>query len=238
MSKKACLIIPCFNEEKRLNINKFIKSEDSVYFIFVNDGSTDKTSQLIRENLNQNFYLLDIKKNCGKGEAIRQGILYLKTLPIIEEIEWFGFWDADLSTPLTELKNFFQYSSNFERQVDAIFGSRIYKFGSDIKRSFLRYVLARGFATIVGFFFKLKSYDSQCGSKLFRKELIDLAFGEPFISKWIFDIEVIFRLKDKFIIEYPLISWEDYQGSKLKIIPNIIRILIDIIKIQKYYFRN
>ena len=236
MPKKTCLIIPCFNEEKRLNFDKFMENNDLVYFIFVNDGSTDKTSQLIKENLKQNYYLLDLKKNCGKGEAIRQGILYLKTLLIFEEIEWFGFWDADLSTPLTELKNFFHYSSNFERKVDVIFGSRIYKFGSNIKRSYLRHILGRGFASIVGFLFKLKSYDSQCGSKLFRKALIDIVFGEPFISKWIFDIEIIMRLKDNYIIEYPLMSWNDYKGSKLKIISNIIRILLDIIKIQKKYY--
>jgi dolichyl-phosphate beta-glucosyltransferase len=234
VSKKTCLIIPCYNEEKRLCLDKFVE-KNTVYYIFVNDGSTDNTSQLIRKNLRNNFYLLDLEKNVGKGEAIRLGVEYIRTLSIYETIEWLGFWDADLSTPLTELDNFFKYSLNFDKEVSAIFGSRIYKLGSTIERSFFRHILGRSFASIIGFVFNLKSYDSQCGAKLFRKSVIEIIFGEPFISKWIFDIEIIMRLKDNCIIEYPLMSWKDVKESKLKIVPNIYRILKDIYNIKNYY---
>ena len=236
MSKKICLVIPCFNEESRLDFNKLLKKRNSTYFIFVNDGSTDNTYLLLQKNLKRNFYILNLEKNHGKAEAIRQGILFLKTLPIYKKIEWIGFWDADLSTSLEELKFFFKYLSIFDKKVDAIFGSRIYKLGSKIKRSYLRHISGRVFATIVGFLLKIQCYDSQCGAKLFRKNLINIAFNKPFISKWIFDIEIILRLKNQVIIEYPLMFWHDCKGSKIRIIPDIIEIILDLFKIRKCYF--
>jgi len=204
----------------------------------VNDSSKDNTLELIKGNMADNMYVLNLTKNVGKGEAVRRGMLYLKTLPIFQEIEWVGYWDADLSTPLDELNNFFSYAKTFPIKVDSIWGSRIFKLGCNIKRSFMRHLLGRLFSTIIRIFLKVKSYDSQCGAKLIRKELLDISFLEPFISRWIFDLEILLRLERYNIIEYPLKNWTRMPGSKLRVSSVAFRTLLEILKIRKKYVRN
>ncbi len=237
MKGKTLLIIPCFNEEQRLDLSEFEKYSQEISFIFANDGSSDKTEEMIREFvLDKNgMYLYSLKQNSGKAEAIRQTMNHILDSKLYENYEWIGFWDADLATPIWEVKNFFTYSQTYEMSVDAIWGSRIYRLGSKIIRSTLRHYLGRIFATVVGSLLKVKSYDSQCGAKIFKRELCDKGFREPFLSKWIFDVELLLRLEKFNIIEYPLRSWEDIPGSKLKVGKEIFRVFMDIIKIWKKY---
>ena len=108
MSEKISIIIPCYNESERLDVEAFKRFEDQLHFLFVNDGSSDNTAEIIKRELGgKNCDILDLRLNCGKGEAIRRGYLYLKTLPVYEELSWVGYWDADLATPLSELNYFF-----------------------------------------------------------------------------------------------------------------------------------
>lgn len=230
MREKICLIMPCYNEAKRLDFTK-INDAKNCNFLFVNDGSTDNTLEILNSNIKKNIYILNLKKNVGKAEAVRRGFLYIKNLPIFPEVDWIGYWDADLATPLYELDNFLTYGKIFDADTKAIFGSRILKLGSNIKRSSLRHLLGRVFATMVGIVFDLKTYDSQCGAKLFRKELIDKYFSKPFVSRWIFDIEILLRMKDIKIIEYPLLEWKDVCGGKIKIFPTAIMVLLDIFRL-------
>ena len=184
------------------------------------------------------MYLLNFKDNVGKGEAVRQGVLYLKTLVIFNEITWFGYWDADLATPLNETENFFLYAKSFYPGIDAIFGSRIRRLGSDIKRSFKRHLFGRLFASVTSLVFKMDVYDSQCGAKLFKKELIDKCFAEPFISKWIFDVEIILRMKQQKIVEYPLKEWKDKTGGHLKVCSVAVKTVIDLVRLRHKYLNK
>ncbi len=236
--EKVCLVIPCYNEAKRLDFEKFKVVKSNCYFLFVNDSSKDDTLDVIKENMTDNMYVLNLTKNVGKGEAVRRGMLYLKTLPIFQEIEWAGYWDADLSTPLDELNNFFLYAKTFPGKIDSIWGSRIFKLGCNIKRSFMRHFLGRLFSVVIGIFLKVESYDSQCGAKLIRKELLDISFLEPFISRWIFDLEILLRLEGYNIIECPLKNWTRVPGSKLRVSSVAFRTLLEIFKIRKKYGRN
>jgi len=237
-TEKICLVVPCYNEAKRLDFEKFGEWEQNHCLLFVNDGSKDNTVEILRNNLKKNAYILDLKKNVGKAEAIRQGMLYLKTLPIFEEISWFGYWDADLATPLSEISNFFLYGKAFYPEADAIIGSRIIKLGSNIRRTLKRYFLGRLFANIASIVLKLDMYDSQCGAKLFKKELLDKCFTEPFISKWIFDVEIILRMNQQKIVEYPLKEWEDKTGGHLRVCSVAVKIVIDLVRLRNKYLNK
>ena len=106
-------------------------------------------------------------------------------------------------------------------------GSRVKLLGRKIDRRRSRHYLGRIFATAVSTVLGLDVYDTQCGAKLFRvTPFIRALFEHPFLSRWIFDVEIIARLiqakrgknlpqADRVIYEFPLMEWRDVQGSKL-----------------------
>lgn len=197
----------------------------------MNDGSTDGTAELIRAQLPPNAHLLDLPQNLGKGGAVREGILHARTLPFYSRLGWIGYWDADLATPLSELDRFFKYRMIHPREVDALMGSRIYKLGARIERSAVRHVLGRFFATVVGTLFRLRSYDSQCGAKLFRPAVVEQAFALPLLSRWAFDVEILLRLEDSNVVECPLLAWKDVRGSKFRPLRDAWRVGVDLIRL-------
>ena len=94
----AIVILPCYNEAKRLPIEQFLAFDSDHYhqkFIFVNDGSADSTLQVL-ESLHARapgrYYVHNLTKNVGKAEATRAGLL----LAFQENPDYVGFWDADL----------------------------------------------------------------------------------------------------------------------------------------------
>jgi len=89
---------------------------------------------------------------------------------------------------------------------------------------------------------KLPIYDSQCGCKVFRKDWVCFAFIDPFLSTWLFDVEIFYRLINQFgrekfqsqIEEVPLKAWIDNNDSKVSIFYGI-KVWFDLIKIYKHY---
>ena len=225
---KTAIIVPCYNEAGRLEPKKFLEAitdNPDLSFIFVNDGSKDNTQQIL-ESLTccspKRIFFLNLDTNQGKSEAIRQGFLY--SIPF--RYDYIGFWDADLSTPLGTISQFVGVLDK-NKEVLLVMGARVKLLGRKIARKRLRHYLGRIFATWASVVLKLDVYDTQCGAKLFRNTAaIEKIFLVPFISRWIFDIEIIARLirlmeeSDKDIknclIEYPLEKWEDIKGTKLK----------------------
>lgn len=236
---KIAIIVPCYNEEQRLNLKAFEKNIGlSCDFYFVNDGSTDRTGEMIKVFCagKFNFFAVDTALNSGKAEAVRLGI---NTAAQKNEYDWLGFWDADLATPLDEIPKFVHVAiNNFNLKM--IIGSRWLRLGADIRRNPLRHYLGRFFATTVSLLLKLPVYDTQCGAKMFHKSIIDQSFGEAFTSKWFFDVEIFFRLKKhghdclKICYEHPLFFWEDKKGSKLKL-TDFIRAPLELLKIKSKY---
>lgn len=233
--QKVLIIVPCYNEERRLDLAAFNDFE-YIDCIFVDDCSKDKTKELIERFIlkNPRHRLLSLTENSGKAEAVRFAMNSLSPLDL-NTYEWIGFWDADLATPLQEIPRMIHYQHFYTRKIDALFCSRLLRLGSDIKRSPVRHYLSRVFMTLVTLLLSIKPYDSQCGAKLFRPKLIEIAFKEPFISKWIFDLEVILRLKEFYLVEYPLLKWHDIPGSKLNISRDFFRISSDLIRIARAY---
>lgn len=236
------IITPCYNEEKRLQKERFvafIEHNEHYHFLFVNDGSSDNTALVLekikKENPDQ-VNILDLKQNVGKAEAIRQGMLASFDL----NYDYFAYFDADLATPLEEIPRLLSYAQK-EPQPYLIMGSRIKLLGStDIQRKLSRHYIGRIFATIVSNMLSLPIYDTQCGAKLLRKEVVPMLFDQPFLSKWLFDVELLFRLKKHFndsasrIIEVPLKKWEDVAGSKISF-TYFLKAPLDLLRIYMRY---
>jgi glycosyltransferase involved in cell wall biosynthesis len=235
--QKTCVIIPCYNEEKRLDTASFLKfiEFNSYDFLFVNDGSTDATHEILLELQNkipENISILKLKQNKGKAEAVRRGFL-----TAIENKEYtvIGYMDADLATPLEEIPYLLnQLTGDYE----VVMGARVKRLGTSIQRNLSRHYLGRIFATFSSFFLKIKVYDSQCGAKFFKSATAKILFAKPFSSKWLFDLELIYRFKkikqDDFnnhIIEIPLRKWEEKHSSKMKPL-DFIKAPLDVFKIK------
>lgn len=234
--EKICLIIPCYNEAKRINLTQFKKyCSDKMCFIFVDDLSTDHTYETLKKESSNNWHVIQLPSHKGKAEAVRQGVLYAIKQNFFRTIDWIGYWDADLSTPLYEIDNFLTYSQTFYPDTMGIFGSRLKRLGSQIDRRAKRHYLGRVFATLASLMFKISCYDTQCGSKLFKPKIASELFSKPFISQWIFDVEICLKLSQTKIIEYPLMSWKDVKGSKLNVLKTLPMVLLDLIRIYRYH---
>jgi len=83
----------------------------------------------------------------------------------------------------------------------------------------------------------IRSYDSQCGAKLFRREVVVAAFGAPFVSRWLFDIELLFRLRDATVVECPLRQWRDVSGKRSRFATMALRVVPDLLRIRARYGR-
>ncbi len=232
------LVVPCYNEEKRLDLEAFEEgAQGEIQILFVDDGSRDKTVERIQAFIKDkpNLHVHRCPQNGGKAAAVREGMLHIAGHAQLSQATWVGYWDADLATPLWEVPNMLQYAELYSKDVDSIWGSRVYRLGSKIVRSAKRHYLGRVFATVIAVLLKVESYDSQCGAKLFRRSHLERAFAEKFLSNWIFDVEILLRLKGFHIVEYPLRKWEDIPGSKVKILREIFRVFNDILRIRKKY---
>ena len=236
------IIIPCYNESTRLPVNKyldFLKLNKRVKIIFVDDGSTDNTKNLVNKLSNKfpkQIKILSYKKNKGKGHAVRDGFLYAVNQNMIGNL---AYLDADLSTSLEECK---LLSKKINDKIKFVFGSRIPKPSNVIKRKFHRFIIGRSIATIISSIIGISIYDTQCGCKIIDRKLVKLSFEKPFLSRWLFDVEIFLRLinfygKDRFLEisrEVPLKSWIDTEDSRVKFI-HAPRIILDLLKIKKSY---
>jgi glycosyltransferase involved in cell wall biosynthesis len=232
LPETVCLVVPCYNERERLDPARFAAFCPPLQLLFVDDGSTDGTGDFLERALPPGARLLRLAANRGKAEAVRAGML---AACAGDAPAWIGFWDADLATPLDEVAAMLRYQQLYPPRVDAVFGSRIYRLGARIDRSYFRHLVGRAFATAAGVALGVGTYDSQCGAKLFRREVVPLAFAEPFVSRWIFDLEIVLRLGAANVIECPLNRWSDVGGSKIRMAADFWRVARDIARIRARY---
>ncbi len=232
-------------KKKRLPVDEFesfLKENQKVLVCFVNDGSKDKTEDLLsrlKEDYPNNVDVVSLLTNQGKAEAVRQGFTHCNQK---YEHQYIAYLDADLATTLEECNALTSY---LNATVNFVFGSRMMKLGSKIERSKFRFIVGRIIATFISNILKLKVYDTQCGCKLFSKEISVGLFQHPFISKWLFDVEIFKRFlliygKEKAMIkmlEIPLKKWIDKGKSKVSA-SYFFRMWWDLYSINKFYKSN
>lgn len=224
---RVAVVVPCYNEEGRLEVDTFAEFVEEcpwLRFVFVNDGSADGTGAVIAAaaQRSERIRALSLERNQGKAEAVRQGIL----AALEDGPDLVGFWDADLATPLVDIGDF---RRRFEErpELEIVMGSRVRLLGRQIERNEVRHYLGRVAATAVSLMLGIAVYDTQCGAKLLRTTpRVRAIFDEPFISRWIFDVEILARWLSasehhgdeagRFIVEVPLQRWIDVAGSKVR----------------------
>lgn len=219
---------------------EFLETAD-VDLVLVNDGSRDNTAEVleaVRAARPERATVIDDGVNRGKAEAVRRGT----TFALERGCDFVGFWDADLATPLSDIPQFLDILAA-RPELDMVFGARVKLLGRDVERRAARHYLGRVFATFVSTMLALPIYDTQCGAKIFRAQPFGKAlFGAPFLSRWVFDVEIIARyLREagreraaRGIYEFPLMRWVDVAGSKLKATDFLVA-FFDVLRIRQAY---
>jgi len=226
--------IPCFNEAARIGdtvrstLDYLSAESPDAELIVVNDGSTDATSTIVREALSGakiQTRLLENFPNRGKGAAVRTG-LRAATKPI-------GlFFDADLSTPLSEIPKVVEPVANGD--VDLAFGSRaLDRKLIGIRQPWRREQAGRVFNLIVRLATGMPFWDTQCGFKAFRLDVCRPILEKARTVGFAFDVELLFlayqaglRLR-----EIP-VRWNHAEGSKVHVIHDSLRMLREVIALR------
>lgn len=218
------VVIPCYNEEERLLSKEFtdyISTNTGYHLCFVNDGSKDNTLAVLNElrKGHEDFITVyDCEQNGGKAEAVRLGMLHMAKH---DDLDYIGFLDADLSTDLRDFDDLVTTIENSDFKI--VSGSRISRMGANITKESARKIISMTINFIIRKILGMDFKDTQCGAKIFRKDIIDLSFGEKFVTQWIFDVEIFKRMAIYFgtekaktyICEQPLKRWIHADGSKL-----------------------
>lgn len=241
---QICIIIPFYNEFHRFPIEEFqefLQKPHETLFCLVNDGSTDETGKMLKslfENFPDRILIVHLSENKGKSGAVQAGMMAaLQYFPC----EYFGFFDADFSTHLEEsirLRSTIQEKPTLQ----FAFGSRVAILGVRIQRKLYRHLIGRVIATFISNILHLMVYDTQCGAKLFTRELAIHVFEKPFITRWLFDVEILARVIgiygreeiENVVVEVPVKSWIDKGGSKVSWAYGF-RIFYDLKRIRDHY---
>jgi glycosyltransferase involved in cell wall biosynthesis len=224
MTTAVCIIIPCYNEAQRLPVDAFLayqQTHPDVTFCFVNDGSRDQTADVLAKLQQRNpaqIDVLNLAENQGKAGAVRAGMLH----SVQQNHNYLGYFDADLATPLVAIDDLRLILDNHSDCV-FVMGSRIKHLGVNIKRHEFRHYVGRIIATVISLILKLPVYDTQCGAKLLRRDVVSTVFQDGFISPWLFDVELIARLVGLYgrpnlpgkLLEAPLREWIEQADSRI-----------------------
>jgi len=245
MLQKKCVgvVIPCYNEANRLSSKEFIKFTDEYlgyHLCFVDDGSSDNTLEVlktIRKGREDYISVYSCKKNGGKGEAVRQGMLHMVKDP---QLDYIGYLDADLSTDFKDFDNLVKTIENSNYKI--VSGSRMSRMGANITKDSARKVISMGINLIIRSILKMNFNDTQCGAKIIHRDLIKVIFKEKFITRWLFDVEIFRRISNIYgaknansmICEQPLKRWIHVDDSKLSM-KDSIKIVGQLFQISGHY---
>jgi dolichyl-phosphate beta-glucosyltransferase len=211
------IIVPCYNEESRGNFEErlFSMKEDlekltiSYELIFVNDGSLDKTLQVILDfiqkyELHDRWTAFDVEVNSGKGHAIATGITASRG-------KYVAYMDADLSV---SADNFLGLQTELDENKCFI-ASRYLDTSKIVnKRPLLRRVLSKFQRSIISNLFGLHVTDTQCGFKIFPARQAKIALRQMINTRWLIDIEFLYAMKIQKveIIEIP-VYWDNMEEN-------------------------
>ena len=236
MKQKLSVIIPAYNEEKRIkntleNYCKSFRNKNLEFEILVVlNACKDETFKIVKNSQKEfkeiKFMNLD---RGGKGFAIIEG--FKDSLK--RENNLIGFVDADMAT---SPEAFYDLVKNI-KDYDGIIASR-WKKDSIIKteQSLLRKITSRGFNFLIKSLLFLPYSDTQCGAKLFKRNVLKKVLEDIKVTKWAFDVDLLYLLKRNGfrIKEIPTI-WEDKAGSKLNLIKVPFQMFSAIVRLRLVY---
>ncbi len=226
------IVVPAFNEERRLPptlidmVDYFDRANIEYEIIVVDDGSTDRTSDVVRkfERVRSCIKLIQLPRNYGKGHAVRLGVLNSRGTRIL-------FADADGSTPIQEIS---RLSAALDRGADIAIGSRaLSSSDTKVETSVHRRCLGRVFNWCVNAILLPEIADTQCGFKMFSRQSAMFLFKHQRSDRFSFDVEILFLArKAELKIAEVAINWTNIAGSKVNLITDALSMFRDVFRFR------
>ena len=221
--RSLSIVIPAYNEEQRLPatlgaIAAYLQTKplDFVEIVVVNDGSRDRTAEVVRQAAasDPRIRLLENPGNRGKGYAVRHGMQKAQG-------DWVLFTDADLSAPIEDLERL--EGAVRRENADGAIGSRALDRRLVLKhQSPLRELSGRAFNLAMRLVTGLPYRDTQCGFKLFRRDVAQCVAARQQSDGFGFDVEILYiaRKHGYRIIEVP-VRWANVEGTKVSLLKGL-----------------
>jgi dolichyl-phosphate beta-glucosyltransferase len=226
-TKQLSIIIPAYNEEDRLpgTLDETLgylqrrRNKQGPAFtyevIIVDDGSKDNTAAValgyVKSQGIDAVRLLKLPHNCGKGRAVREGMLIARGQSCL-------FMDADGATRVSDMELLEAALADVASSKDstvskdskaaatipstagsstgvlaAAVGSRAHLEQEALaKRHPLRNFLMHGFHMLVVFVAGSAVKDTQCGFKMFSRHAAALLYSNQRLQRWCFDVELLY----------------------------------------------
>ena len=231
---KLSIIIPAYNEEKRIGrtlqyyLSFFSRNVKDFEIIVILNGCRDHTLAIVKKFINKNREIkyLEFKEAIGKGAAIVEGFKKAKG-------DLIGFIDADMATPPDA---FYDLIKKIDDN-DGIIASRWMKSSKiNIKQPLLKRIGSRGFNFFVRLLFNLNFKDTQCGAKLFKKHVIKDILNDLKLTRWAFDVNLLYSAKrKKYIIREIPTEWNAVKASHFNLFRAIPEMFLGLIRLRLIY---
>lgn len=239
--EKITIIVPAYNEEKRIGetLEKYgqffthlkkTKKLDAEILIVINN-TQDKTEEIVQKYKKKYAIInyLNFKQG-GKGFAITEGFrAALKN----KKNSLMGFVDADMAT---SPQAYYDLIKNLDK-FDGIIASR-YVPGAKVnpRQTIKRVIVSRIYNLLIRILFLMNYRDTQCGAKIFRREVIEKTIESLGITQWAYDVDLLYQIKIKGfrIMEFPTI-WSDKEYSKINLKKAGTNMVLSVIRLRMLY---
>jgi len=244
MEPYLSVVVPAYNEERRLpatlkQICDYLGRQPyQAELLVVDDGSIDRTVDVSRQALatvpqNLTWRIIE-NDHRGKGYTVRTGMLAAKGRHVL-------FSDADLATPIEDVEKLLPY---LEGGYDIAIGSREGLGAQRLAEPWYRHVMGRVFNLLVRIVAGTQYQDTQCGFKIFKREVARDLFGRLQLygatAKVIkggavtaFDVEVLFLAgKRGYRVKEVPVQWRYGENTKVNPLRDSIRMFRDVIRVR------
>lgn len=225
------VVVPCFNEAVRLpgsleQVAAYLEMQGAAFeLLLVDDGSRDRTPQLIREaaSASEHVQAVLLAANRGKGRAVAEGVARSRGGMVLIS-------DADFSAPIEEMP---RLEAAIAAGADVAVGSRAKRGAREVDQPLHRRLMGKTFNLLVQGLLLPGIWDTQCGFKLFRGDVARELFGRLRTDGFAYDVEILVlaRRSGYRISEVP-VRWINSSTTRVQTVRHSREMLSDVLHIR------
>jgi dolichol-phosphate mannosyltransferase len=172
MQMKCLIVLPCFNEEENVrplvhSISEALKPQIPYKIIVVNDGSRDRTSEVLKGlSADYPIRVVEHETNMGLGAALRTGLL--AAVEEASDDDFIVTMDSDSTHNPKHVLDMLVAAGS----ADVVVGSRYVKGGMQLNVPLHRVILSKAINFLAGKLFQLPLKDATSGFRCFRADLL------------------------------------------------------------------